>query len=316
MSCFQRWRNSALRRFDSFKPLLFHLLLWGGLVASFSALSVALQSSPCWDSQGEYSLLQQNSPAVPFPLKHAHSHNDYAQSMPLTAALLAGFCSIEADVFMKNSRLFVGHQFITPTDHTLSLLESYLLPLMARSSANGNGPIYPQATKLQTCLQITLLVDIKSSNAMDTYKQLEGDLERLNQNFTYFETFGGGTASALPAPVSVVVTGLKPQHVEEIVRWVALRNGTRRTSLDLSYESQAPQELALSRWISHRWNFGRSSGDHEYIQQRVQFARENNLQLRFWNTPEDPALWQALLDLGVDLINTDRIFTLRSFLAG
>lgn len=281
-------------------------------MSSFLALSVALQSSPCWDSQGEYSLLEQSSPAVPFPLKHAHSHNDYAQSRPLTAALLAGFCSVEADVFMKNARLFVGHQFITPTDHTLSLLESYLLPLMARSSANGNGPVYAQATRLQTCLQVTLLVDIKSSNTLDTYKQLEADLERLNQNFTYFETFGG-TATALPAPVLVVVTGLKPQHVGEIARWVALRNGTRRTSLDLSYESQSPQELALARWVSHRWDSGWSE---DHLLQRVRFAQANNLRLRFWDTPEDPELWRRLLALGVDLINTDRIFTLRSFLAG
>lgn len=325
--CFQRVRNVVLMKFDRAKPQLFHLLLLLSVLFSFLAVSVSLRSSPCWDSQGEYSLLQQTAPLTAFPLKHAHSHNDYDQAKPLVGALLAGFCSFEADVFLKNSQLFIGHQFITPTDQTLSLMQAYLLPLMSLSKQNANGPVYAQAIKLQTCLQVTLLVDIKSTNAFDTYKQLEMDLLKLNQNFTYFETFDGQqTRSALPAPIRVVVTGVKPPLAAEIARYVETQQGVRRTSLDLGWiNDDTPMDLevmAIAKWVSLRWPFPKTTavddldGVETWIKQRVQFAHDHGLLLRFWSTPEDPILWDLLLRLGVDLINTDRIFTLRSFLAG
>jgi hypothetical protein len=36
--------------------------------------------------------------------------------------------------------------------------------------------------------------------------------------------------------------------------------------------------------------------------------------LRLWGTPDAPAMWKELRDAGVDLINTDKLPELRSFL--
>ena len=51
----------------------------------------------------------------------------------------------------------------------------------------------------------------------------------------------------------------------------------------------------------------------------VQQAHENGQLIRFWATPDSPgkereAVWTELLDVGVDLINTDDLTGLRTFL--
>ena len=47
--------------------------------------------------------------AAPKPLGQAHAHNDYYHKRPLLDALSHGFCSVEADVFLKNGNLLGGH---------------------------------------------------------------------------------------------------------------------------------------------------------------------------------------------------------------
>src|SRR3954464_15559693 len=75
------------------------------------------------------------------PLPHAHAHNDYEHTRPLVDALSHGFCSVEADVFLINGQLLVGHtQLDLRPERTLEKL--YLEPLRARVRANG-GRIYP-----------------------------------------------------------------------------------------------------------------------------------------------------------------------------
>ena len=43
------------------------------------------------------------------PLPAAHAHNDYWHERPLHDALERGFCSVEADVFLVDGQLLVGH---------------------------------------------------------------------------------------------------------------------------------------------------------------------------------------------------------------
>src|SRR4051812_36911364 len=61
-------------------------------------------------------------------LKNAHSHNDYRQEHPLTDALKYRFASIEADVFLIHSELYVSHTYPFSGKQTLDSL--YLYPLL------------------------------------------------------------------------------------------------------------------------------------------------------------------------------------------
>src|SRR5579883_636054 len=94
------------------------------------------------------------APAV-VPLTHAHAHNDYEHKRPLFEALENGFCSVEADVFLVDGKLLVGHtrSSLRP-ERTLESL--YLDPLRERAKANG-GKIYPGGPT------VFLLVDVKTS---------------------------------------------------------------------------------------------------------------------------------------------------------
>ena len=46
----------------------------------------------------------------------------------------------------------------------------------------------------------------------------------------------------------------------------------------------------------------------------VSNAHARGQRLRLWGTPDAPAMWKELRDAGVDLINTDKLPELRSFL--
>jgi hypothetical protein len=64
-------------------------------------------------------------------LPGAHAHNDYKHARPLLDALAHGFASVEADVFLVDGELLVGHD---PSElrsgRTLTSL--YLEPLRNR----------------------------------------------------------------------------------------------------------------------------------------------------------------------------------------
>jgi glycerophosphoryl diester phosphodiesterase len=79
----------------------------------------------------------------------------------------------------------------------------------------------------------------------------------------------------------------------------------------------------LVPWISARWNSlfswkGKGMmppADKERLDTLVRRAHEQGRKVRFWDTPENPTLWAALVAADVDFINTDRLDELRQFLS-
>lgn len=98
-------------------------------------------------------------PAEVTPLPNAHAHNDYYHKRPLLDALDHGFCSVEADVFLVDGELLVGHDRRELTAER-SLRKLYLDPLRRRVKENG-GRVYREPG------EFTLLVDFKT-NGVET----------------------------------------------------------------------------------------------------------------------------------------------------
>ena len=73
---------------------------------------------------------EKQQPVTLNPLVRAHAHNDYYHKRPLLDALASGFCSVEADVFLKDDTLLVGH-FRFELRKVRSLEALYLKPLAA-----------------------------------------------------------------------------------------------------------------------------------------------------------------------------------------
>ena len=86
--------------------------------------SLLVCSAICADSR------LSNDPATVVPLAQAHAHNDYLHERPLLDALSHGFCSVEADIFLANDELQIGHfRFQLKQGRTLQKL--YLDPLLS-----------------------------------------------------------------------------------------------------------------------------------------------------------------------------------------
>jgi hypothetical protein len=240
--------------------------------------------------------------AEPTPLTRAHAHNDYEHKRPLFDALDQGLCSVEADIFLVDGNLLVGHtrRSLKP-DRTLESL--YLVPLRERVEKNG-GRVYPGGP------EFTLLIDIKTNGAQ-TYTVLKTVLAK------YADIINVPTTSETPRrAINVVATGNRPaaQITADATRLV----GIDGTLSDL--DSDEPANLVPL--ISHNWAAvfkwrGKGPippGDRQKIRSAVKKAHAHGRRLRFWGAPDNPAVWQELYDDGVDLINTDDLPGIARFL--
>jgi hypothetical protein len=244
----------------------------------------------------------EKKPAAVVPLIHAHAHNDYEHTRPLFEALENGFCSVEADVFLVDGKLLVGHT--RPSLRPERTLESlYLDPLRERAKANG-GRIYPGGPT------IFLLVDVKTQ-AKETcaavLKVLDGydDIISVTKDGK-FE----------PRAVTVVISGNRDRQT--INAPAVRRAGIDGRPPDL--DSDVP--VYQLPWISQSWRaMFRWKGDgpipeeeRTKLREFTARAHKHGRLVRFWETPEKVDVWKELRADGVDLLNTDKLSELRDFL--
>ncbi len=244
--------------------------------------------------------LPAQSPVVR-PLPRAHAHNDYEHARPLWDALAAGFCSVEADIWLVDGQLLVAHDLdhVTPA-RTLQAL--YLDPLRERVRQNGGG-VFPGVPT------VTLLIDVKS-DAAATYPVLRDVLAEYRELLTEFTA-----TTTNPRAVTVILSGQRAMEsiAAEPVRWVALDG--RLADLDAK---QTPHLIPL---ISDNWKqffawrgVGEfSSEERVKLETLVKRAHEQGRRLRFWGCPDTPAMWQALDAAGVDLIGADALAGLADY---
>lgn len=262
------------------------------------ALLVASPAPPDQPAETQAELLPQS------PIVHpqAHAHNDYAHDRPLHDALANGFSSVEADIFLVDGQLLVGHERseLRP-DRTLEDL--YLEPLRKIVAANG-GHVYQQPIKFQ------LLIDIKTEG-VETYNQLSKTLAKYKDFLTEVSE-GIETERA----VSVVISGNRPIELisQQAIRFAAIDG--RLSDLDSSSPSHLIP-LISDRWGSHfSW---KGAGEmpreqFEKLQGILHKAHVAGRKVRFWATPDNVEMWRFLNDVGVDYINTDDLVGLASML--
>ena len=223
-----------------------------------------------------------------------HSHNDYGRRAPLHEALRHGFSSVEADVFLRDGALLVGHdEWMLHPSRTLESL--YLDPLLERVRSHG-GTVHGDG---RTFL---LLVDIKQQGE-PVYARLREALEQRREMLTRFsaETIEAGA-------VTVVLSGDRPTAV-------VAREATRLVAIDgrLADLDRNPP-VALVPLVSSPWKgtFGWDGRD-EMPQEEMARLRElvaktdaQGRMLRFWGAPDRPEAWATLRNAGVGWVNTDR----------
>lgn len=221
-----------------------------------------------------------------------HSHNDYWQPEPFWMAWRAGMTSFEADVFLVDGELMIGHdrKEILPS-RTLSRL--YLTP-MRETAAKQGGWI------LSGRRRATLMVDIKADG-----KAAARELDRLLGQYRDLVSPAG--------PLQVVVSG--DRHEPTLAASLYAQMDGRISDLD--------REGRHIAWISDNWRSHftwRGEGplpeaDRSKLAQIVQKAHARGRKVRFWAAPDTPSAWKALKEGGVDFIGTDRPAQLGDWLA-
>lgn len=236
------------------------------------------------------------------PLTQAHAHNDYHHTRPLLDALAHGFCNVEADIHLVDGKLLVGHdRQDLSNEQTLEKL--YLDPLKDRVKQN-NGSVFVSQ------VPFTLLIDFKTA-AKPTYLALEKRLADYQNMLTEFTS-----TNIRPGAVTVIISGNRPTDLmaAQSRRWAAVDG---RLS-DLGGSNPASlMPLISDRWPSHfTWN-GRGEFPPKEKQKLLALVQQSHTagqRLRFWATPDNRTMWQALAEAKVDLINTDNLSGLQKFL--
>ena len=236
------------------------------------------------------------------PLKQAHSHNDYLQNNPLHDALVHGFCSVEADIFLVGGQLLVGHYRWTLRPE-MTLKKLYLDPLKNRVE-QFDGKVYPNGPLF------ILLIDIKEHGDA-VYPVLKNLLQQYESMLSGMR---GGKYEH--RAIQVVISGSCPRRL-------IMQDRSRLVSIDgrlSDLESDTPPHLIpmiSAKWGStFKWR-GRSTikdSEKEKLKSIVAKAHKKNRRVRFWASPESSVVWERLLAEGIDHINTDDLKKLSQFL--
>ncbi|MCA9182168.1 MAG: phosphatidylinositol-specific phospholipase C/glycerophosphodiester phosphodiesterase family protein [Planctomycetales bacterium] len=235
-------------------------------------------------------------------LPQAHAHNDYLHARPLVDALEQGFGSVEADIFLVGDELQVAHErSALAADRTLRKL--YLEPLKQRITEHS-GSVFGDGENF------TLLIDIKTAGE-PTFQALNKLLAEYRDILSHFDQ-----GQWHPGAVTAIVSGNRP--VELITQTSPRFAGIDGRLSDL--DSKRPAHLMPL--ISDNWNMHFSwrgqgefpAAERKKLEEIVSKSHADGRRIRLWATADTPAMWNALREADVDLINTDNLSGLREFL--
>lgn len=270
------------------------------LVAGCSLLCLLPSPPQAWPQ-----VHQSSAPQTPAGTKltRGHAHNDYSHERPLLEALERQFASVEADIFLEDGHLLVGHT--RPELRPDRTLEGMYLQPLADWVARHDGRVHDDPRPL------LLLIDIKTDGAA-TWKVLHPLLLKYRNILS--ETVDG---KFQPRAVTIVISGNRAS--EQILAAQPRLAGIDGRLSDLGSEQRSDEmPLVSDAWSKHfRW---RGTGpmppeEQQKLRELVAQAHAKNRRVRFWATPESELLWTELRRAGVDLIGTDDLPRLEKFLA-
>jgi hypothetical protein len=239
------------------------------------------------------------------PLPHAFAHNDYSHKRPLFDALDNGFTHLEADVFLRHSRLLVAHRLpLIRLKRKRNTIEGlYLKPLFNRLT-NTNEQVQ---TSLDT---IVLMIDIKS-NGEKTYNALR---KVLNKYKSILSTCEEG--KVIIRNLTLVLTGHRPLHLlkSEESRFVFVDADLRK--INIKEECPEMFTIASCKYSSLLTWKGRGEipeWEKERLKGLIDKAHLSGTKVRLWASPENEKVWLFLRNCGVDLINTNKLVALKRF---
>ncbi|TDH21666.1 alkaline phosphatase [Segetibacter sp. 3557_3] len=225
---------------------------------------------------------------------NAHAHNDYNHPVPFWTAYKEGFGSIEADVFLIDTVLYVAHN-LADTARARTLESLYLDPL-EQAIANSRG--YAYADRAKTLL---LLIDIKTE-AVATLARIETVVGRYKSivNCKGLKLVITGNQPAIATftgyPTYIWFDGnlAKEYTIGTLGRIALFSDNFKRYSKWSGEGVPATEERAL-------------------VQSLIDKAHALKKPIRFWNAPDLPTAWKQFIEWKADYINTDKVAEIAAF---
>jgi len=248
--------------------------------------------------------------------KALHSHNDYWRDVPFYSALSVGAVSVEADVWLYNGTLFVGHEeSALTTSRTFESL--YINPILdTLQRQNPSSPFLTAPTKngvFDTASSQTLYlwVDVKTAGP-STWPYVVAALEPLRAGGWLTNVSSDGVTKG---PVTVIGTGNTPlAQIENVTSrdyffdgpLITLDSSSADITADISPIASADFGTVFGPVT------GTSLNDTQLALLRTQIATAHGkgIGVRYWDTPAWPistrnGLWRQFKTEGCDLINVD-----------
>ena len=222
-----------------------------------------------------------------------HAHNDYQKPEPLTNALRHKVFSIEADIYLSDNRLLVAHD--KKELSTANRLDSlYLLPIIELFHRN-KGSISEDSSYLPV-----LMIDIKENG--------EAALARLiklvSQHRPVFDrsvnakamqlVISGdrGASSTWTSYPSYILFDGRPNEV---------------------YDNATLQRVAFISDSYSKYIHPQDSINN-LLAQAVKKVHSIGKLFRIWASPDTVDPWKLQQELGIDIINTDKVSECKNFL--
>ncbi|KAF8624494.1 hypothetical protein AX17_007122 [Amanita inopinata Kibby_2008] len=275
-----------------------------------------------------------NSPLLKYPTqytqgivpKYIHSHNDYWREVPLLTAISNGVASVEADLWLVNGQLYVGHerQALTPARTFDSL---YIQPLLKNLQKQNPQDQFTMNTTTKngvfdtspgTTLQ--LLVDMKTDGT-EMLPFVISSLKPLRDN-GYLTTFENGTL--IQGAVTVVGTGntpldgIKSLQKRDVFFDAPLTNLTNTTGTTFGPELSPVASTDYETAVGWDGITEITQEQQHAIQTLVSDANNLGIRARFWDTPGWPVfarenVWRTVLAAGEIWLNADDLGAAASF---
>jgi len=277
---------------------------------------------------------------VPIP---CHSHNDYWRRVPLFEAINYGCTSVEADVWLFDGELYVGHSTSSLTrNRTFQSL--YIDPLVQIVDKQNPSTDFVNGTQTHNVVfdedpdqTLVLLVDFKT-NGEELLPIVESQIHVLRDR-DYLSYFNGNTF--ISRAITVVATGNAPFNLikaNDTYRDIFFdaplhllasppisdppstngeEQGTNGIDLSLGGAQFTSQNSYYASTdflsvIGFPWRGNLNSAQIAKLRQQIKEAEDRGLKSRYWNTPNWPIglrnhIWKVLVTEGASVLNVDDI---------
>ena len=225
-----------------------------------------------------------------------HAHNDYINERPLYGALEFGAHSIEIDIVYDAGLLKVSHDLTKlkakPTIETL-----YFDPLI-------------QLIKLNDIQKLWLLVDLKTTGkaTLDLLHQIIQD--RNDYFVSRDEPF-------VRKPFQVILSGnINREVIAQNSKYKYFFLDGRPSDLGKEYDQSVMPMIStrFDRRINKHGPYKIRRNSRRFISKLNKQVEKEGKVLRLWNTPDEIPVWKVLRRLGVDVIGTDDVLKLSTFI--